>query len=278
MYLPSDIIIGPFFRSFGPLGSRELIGGGFMHKDGVRIDHVDYLAQSYSLVYIVQGNGSYQDASGRVFRLRAGDYFQRIPGHLHSTMLEPSSDWWECFVDFGPSLCSALISMNIIDPQRPTGTIGRAAHWVEAFNRFHHELKDVSEPQLGTLLPKGLDLAVKVLASGRQEEDLQTQAMIAEACEMLRDDPSGRRSLRELCGRQGWGYELFRKRFVAVMGVSPGQFRVRARIDRARNLLRARPDLQIGEIARRLGYGNLYEFSAQFKKHTGLSPRQFRHG
>ena len=82
--------------------------------------------------------------------------------------------------------------------------------------------------------------------------------------------------LKELCRENGWGYEKFRKIFKQSTGVSPAQYRLRRRLDQAKTLLLSDRDMPLSEIAIRLGYTNVYEFSAQFKKSTGQPPGKFR--
>ena len=65
---------------------------------------------------------------------------------------------------------------------------------------------------------------------------------------------------------------LFRK----ATGLSPYQFLLRCRIDRAAALLRT-TDLSIDEIAFRVGFGSASQLSAHFRRRTGATPAAFRH-
>ena len=69
-------------------------------------------------------------------------------------------------------------------------------------------------------------------------------------------------------------YERFRKVFRARMGVSPAAYRIRRRIDRARELLVG--GVSVSRVADELGYANPFIFSAQFKRLVGASPRAFQ--
>jgi AraC-like DNA-binding protein len=70
-------------------------------------------------------------------------------------------------------------------------------------------------------------------------------------------------------------YSLFRKRFLERAGTSPGDYRIRRRIERAMALL-TKEKLLVKEVAAQLGYPDEYAFSAQFKKVAGVSPTIFR--
>jgi AraC family transcriptional regulator len=69
----------------------------------------------------------------------------------------------------------------------------------------------------------------------------------------------------------------FARLFQRSTGVSPHQFVIRARIDRALTLLAAR-ERTIGEIARAVGFQTPSHFSTVFHRITGTTPRAYRTG
>lgn len=65
------------------------------------------------------------------------------------------------------------------------------------------------------------------------------------------------------------------KRFKAQYGMPPQQYLLRVRMERAKGLLTT-TDLQIGEIAKSVGYASPLVFSTAFRKYTGNSPSSYR--
>ncbi|SLN71645.1 Transcriptional activator NphR [Roseivivax jejudonensis] len=59
----------------------------------------------------------------------------------------------------------------------------------------------------------------------------------------------------------------------AEVGSTPGSAIREARLDRARDLIRAAPDQPIGHIARSVGFASASHFSRAFKARFGVSPR-----
>lgn len=66
----------------------------------------------------------------------------------------------------------------------------------------------------------------------------------------------------------------FRKLFTQIMGVSPIAYVHQLRIQKAKEMLRSDYST-LSDIAQSLGYPSLYDFSRDFKKHTGISPSKF---
>jgi AraC family transcriptional regulator, arabinose operon regulatory protein len=67
----------------------------------------------------------------------------------------------------------------------------------------------------------------------------------------------------------------FIKYFKKYTGTSPIQYINRARIDKAKLLLKS-TGLSITEISDKTGFGDIYHFSKSFKSFTGYSPSDFR--
>ena len=65
------------------------------------------------------------------------------------------------------------------------------------------------------------------------------------------------------------------RRMRAVFGLPTGQWLVKVRLDRAQRMLRNTDD-PIAHIALRAGYTDQSAFTRQFRRATGLSPRDFR--
>ncbi len=68
----------------------------------------------------------------------------------------------------------------------------------------------------------------------------------------------------------------FLRVFRAVLGVTPHQYLVRARLRRAARLLADDPSLPITEIALEVGFADLSNFVRTFHRAAGQSPRRFR--
>ncbi len=71
------------------------------------------------------------------------------------------------------------------------------------------------------------------------------------------------------------GYSYFRRVFKGRTGFSPKAYRLEIRFRRTCDFLR-NTELNLKEIARRLGYDSPYHLSMDFKKRTGQPPTRWR--
>jgi AraC-like DNA-binding protein len=75
----------------------------------------------------------------------------------------------------------------------------------------------------------------------------------------------------------GMSTVYFRKLFTSVMGISPITYVHHLRIEKAKEMLKSDYG-SLSDVARSLGYPNLYDFSRDFKKHTGVAPSKYEEG
>jgi ABC-type sugar transport system ATPase subunit len=71
------------------------------------------------------------------------------------------------------------------------------------------------------------------------------------------------------------GYENFRRRFKTQVGLSPNQYFIKSKIEKAKEML-LYTNLEIKEIAEKLGFEDPYYFSRIFKEKVKVSPAKFR--
>jgi AraC-like DNA-binding protein len=229
------------FRSMGGVNSRERMGAGFIKKHGIKVDfsNVDY--PHYALVYILKGRGIYIDETGRKYELEPGNYFQRFPGE-------------------------------------PVGWIGINPPLIERYKKAAEKLKAAEEEELPQMLAYLISLAMDTLSLARKSaEDKEAESIVEKACNFLSSNLGEHAEIKDFCKANACGYEKFRKLFFEKIGISPGKYRIRRRIDTACQMLNASPK-SIGAISSELGYSSPYDFSSQFKKYMGVSPSRFRSG
>ena len=81
--------------------------------------------------------------------------------------------------------------------------------------------------------------------------------------------------MTDLSAEIGYGYDYFQHAFRETFGVSPKQMQTNRRINAAKDLL-TRGEYNCTEIAYLCGFSDSAQFSAIFKRETGMTPRNFQ--
>jgi len=261
------------YRSVGHARDSHL-GVGFLLKPRRTIDAVRNRPQHYSLVWCLRGAGSYLDQDGTTWPLRVGSIFHRFTDRTHSTTFADDCDWAECFIALSAPLAIGLCAAGIVDPRRAVLHPGIDLGLLTELSELVGTVRSAAERDLPLLTARVVGIIASLCARDRDEDGGDPQRdLVDHACRRLTDDP--RLDLARLARESGFSYERFRKVFRERVGISPGEYRIRRRIDRARTLLQS-PGRAIKAVAEELGYPNPYAFSAQFKLVVGESPEAFR--
>ena len=77
-----------------------------------------------------------------------------------------------------------------------------------------------------------------------------------------------------LAALTGLSTVYFRKLFSQLLGTAPIAYAHALRIEKAKEMLRSDYGT-LSDLAQSLGYASLYDFSRDFKKHTGIPPSQY---
>ena len=80
---------------------------------------------------------------------------------------------------------------------------------------------------------------------------------------------------RFLSRRMGYDYSYLNDLFASLEGKTIGKYIVDQKIEKIKELL-TYDELSLSEIAWRMGYSSVQYLSAQFKKHTGMTPTRFK--
>lgn len=263
------------YRILGDNRSKERIGAGFIGKRP-GVDFQDISPSDFSIVYLLSGNGKYIDHKGRVYSIKSGSYFLRIPDYRHTSIIEAGTDWQEFFLAFGPQQCKAFIDMGFVDPDELVGFIGNQPALVEQVWELHQRLQKAENIEIPYIFRSMSGILFDMLATGRINEKTSEKVVLVEKiCDYLINHLDERITIDQLSHKFGISNSKLRKDFKQIKGVSAGSYLIRKRIEESFKYL-SDSSMSIGEIAGKLGYNSIYDYSNQFRKLTGHSPSFFR--
>jgi len=110
---------------------------------------------------------------------------------------------------------------------------------------------------------------------GYQRTDVGSLRMLRKARDRIDRDYQEEIGIAALASGAGYSREHFIRAFAAAYGETPGRYRTRRRVERARELLRS-ANLTVTEICHLVGFTSVGTFSARFSELTGMSPTRYR--
>lgn len=113
-------------------------------------------------------------------------------------------------------------------------------------------------------------------ASGDESEKRETRHIIDEIELYLQENYAQPITLKALSRQFGFVPSYLTRKFREYKNMSPNQYLLRIRMQKARQLLEDNPDILIKEIAHLVGYSDHNYFSKQFKKENGYWPSEHR--
>ena len=266
------------YHRFVETGSRrELISTGFhVGLPELQTRKEAATQPDYSISYILEGKGDFNDAAGKRYSFYPGCIVQRYPGREYSIHRYEHFEHTEFFIVLPRSLYESFERTGIIQDDYSVFDTGLDAVFANRLSRFVHQFKTSSDGELRQVLMETISLMVDCFKRDRSNEGDSTEAiMIERACQLLSENFAAKLKLEDIAASLGISYESFRKKFRERKDISPAQFRIQKRLEQAMALL-IDDKAPIKEIAYDLGYANSANFIKLFQKAIGQSPAAFR--
>jgi AraC-like DNA-binding protein len=231
-------------------------------------------------VYVLAGQGRYQDENALDLEVRSGDIIQLQPNLGHAYGPDSDFSWVERYIVFEGPVFSLWEETGLFDIHQPVVHLSPVYEW----NRRIDHLFGASG-QIGTIsameeICRLQVLLAKIHVARQTGGRLSSEdgVWLSAACALLSSNNSHAddiSTLRSIANSLSLSYDGFRKRFRRLAGISPGRYRAYQQINRACEMLQS-DTMTNREIAHTLGFKDEAHFSKRFKQIRGRSPRSFK--
>lgn len=293
------------YRAFKNETDIGYLGAGFISKSPC-VDALDSFYHHYALVVVFEGHGHYIDENGTSYPLFPGSIFQRLPHKKHSLYIDEGPPWLEGFISlqhspiFSPQIEEGLFSkkrdrtkyleeltgigcttvdlltrLNIINPELRVWQYDNYQELAPKIGALTASLDKAEDNEVATLQPDFIEFIGKTSRNINYQQKTMLPPWITAAIDRLKNDPTDRTPLPQVLVGLGKSYAHLRAEFKKYLGISPGNYRIKLRIEKA-CLLLTQNSYNVQEIADQLNYPDPFTFSAQFKQLMGVSPAKFR--
>lgn len=235
------------------------------------------ILNEYQFVYIVKGSGSFISDHCKKRQVKSGDLIILFPGEWHNYSPDKESGWQEYWIGFKGIYMENLIAKRFFSIDRPVLELGISNSLLSLYEDLLHianEEKSGFQIMLAGLLHH-ITSTIFYKQKNRSFENTYVKEKLDEARRIMKSEIENPLSPEEIASQLGLGYSWFRKTFKEYTGVSPAQYQIQLRLNYAKELL-TRTSLNITEIAYKLHFENVGQFSTFFKKREGLTPKEYR--
>lgn len=236
----------------------------------------------YLFHFILEGKGSFTAAdemgNATVHELHAGEGFLIFPGQITTYVADLDDPWEYIWIEFDGAHVKSNLDRLGFSPASPVYQAqdeDRCKQMVDAMR----SLLDHRSASQFYLVACAYLFFDAFLGSARPHRSGASSRLhsfyVDNALAYIEQNYQGDITVEDIARNAGLNRSYFGKVFRDAMGVSPQQFLIGFRIEKACELLKL-SNLSVGEVGRAVGYPNQLHFSRAFKNARGLSPRAWR--
>lgn len=224
----------------------------------------------YLLHFIIDGKGTYY-INDKVYNLKKGDVFAIFPDDVVSYKADENEPWYFCWIGFMGTNASEYYKhigftenslITHLDNNLFIKGIMNCLDYIE-----ENEKRDLSMLRLDAFV-------LEILSSFETAVQNSSKAYIQSAVIYMEMNYNKKISLSDVANIIGLEYSYFFKLFKNEIGISPNEYLINLRIEKAKKLLKA--NTEIKNIPALVGISDVYYFTKLFKKCVGTTPSDYR--
>jgi AraC-like DNA-binding protein/mannose-6-phosphate isomerase-like protein (cupin superfamily) len=231
----------------------------------------------YQILYITKGKGIFESEHTGVKKISTGDLFVLVPGVWHRFKPDKKTGWDEYWVEFDGAIIKHCQFYEVLDKYNPIIHLGVYAEIIEYFNQLINTIID-EKPGFQHIASGNLfQIFAQIFAFKKYHvfEGKMIENQIEQAKSYISENLTENISQTKVALEVGLGYSLYRKKFREYTGLSPCQYQIHLKINKAKGLLIS-TKISLQEIADQLGFDSSDYFYRIFKKKVGLTPSEYR--
>ena len=283
IYLPNRPEQSPWECTATAIGHERVLPGSQYPPRRHPVDHHftwedGRVLHAYQILYITEGKGYFESGiSHKRQQIDGGCIVILFPGIWHRYSPDPQTGWVENWIEYRGKSFDRARATGLLRPDRSVLRVGLLPDLLQCFERCHALARRHSAGNQAMLSTMGLHiLSILQGAPGLHRNVRRHIDERIEQAQLLIARRYHETIIVEQLARElHIGYSSFRQSFKAQTGLSPKQYQLQIRLQKAQEFL-ANTSKSVGEIAEILGFNTAYHLSNQFKKHVGLAPQIWR--
>lgn len=234
------------------------------------------ILDEYQISYITKGKGILE-TKDQAYEIKAGTVFMILPGQWHRYKPDPSTGWDEYYVGFHGTYVSQIFNQPFYKNSSNAFPVGHNITLLNSFKDIIEKVKDEHPGFQQQTAGRVMNILGEIVAvvKNQEFEGKEIEKRIKEAQCDIRERLDQSLNLEIFAQRYQMSYSYFRKLFKTYTGLSPAQYHLQLRLQKARDLISS-TDNSVKDIAFSLGFESQFHFSKIYKKKFGFSPNKTR--
>jgi AraC-like DNA-binding protein len=241
-------------------------------------------ALHYEVTFLAKGVQIYETEGQRTV-LRGGDLYLTRPGESHSTAGQPEEKgeaYWifvrkaggkKSFLGLNAAATEALMKALYEGKRSARASEAITEHLQEIYRLWPAVHTDALSQ--AAIVARAELLAVELAYCFSNDLSKDIAGPISKALDVLRVEGHWDISLADLAAAANLSEARFKVRFKTEVGIPPGEYLIRRRIEKAKYWLR-KSTHPIMKISNELCFPTAQYFATVFKRYTGMRPQEYR--
>lgn len=254
---------------------------GYLHLDASGFTHDpplwshEQLPTDFQCIYITEGIGWFTVDNKR-YRVLPGTVLTLVPGSHYSYGPETGSGWTEYMVGFQGEYPEELQRLRYFPPESVVRDVGFRDSLVGIYTEILEIAKEQRSGYQHLIGSQIMVLLAKINYQTQQGAQMQGYELelIEQVKTIFQENIYATLDIETLASTMNISYTMLRDIFKKYSGLSPYQYFLQMKINKAKELL-SEGNLTVKEVSFKLAFDNPYYFSRFFKKKTGVSPSKW---
>jgi AraC-like DNA-binding protein len=232
--------------------------------------------KEYQALYITRGEGEFESKPSGPKKVAAGSVILLFPGVWHRYRPTADIGWDEYWISYNGASAERLVAGGFLSPESAVLKTGLDHTLLHAYLTLLDRLRSEPVGFQQLLAASAMEILAAALGAERgQGTGSHMHELVCQAKSLLETQVEAIPSMRKLARSLGLSTTHFHRVFRQHTGLSPYQYHLQLRIERAKQMLHG-TNLAIKDIAGALAFESPFHFSNVFRRKTGLSPSKWR--
>lgn len=237
---------------------------------GPKISHYHYL------IFVIKGEGRLNQ-NGQTYHLKPNDLFCLFPNTTHEYYTLKHAPMLTVWVAFDGRQVNELLARAGLHPAQPYATQALSEELTDCLTAFFERCREAGNKATDLFRLRFFYSLFEHLASAKAGGllDNGTESWLKRGMEYIQMHYAQGITIENICASISVDRTHFTKKFTERYGLSPGRYMQQLKMSEAKRLL-TETDYKLTEVAKQVGYPDLFSFSKGFKKAYGVPPSRYR--